>query len=131
MNTNDVEEAFVKGLWEIIPQEGNVDTILRAAQNPYEATPCGDYGAIVKHMLDHGISPEIIARFEKLVGYEVASRICYYLEDPEDAKEYVDEPDKLEWTLFFSKDCEPIDRLSGFQERLMATDPTGREMRPE
>ena len=82
-------------------------------------------------MLENKVSPEIIARFEKLVGFEVASRICYYLEDPEDAREYVDEPDELEWTLYFSRDCKPLERLSGFQERLLGADPTGREMRPE
>ena len=131
MDTEEIRQAFVKGLWNIIPNEEETEAILNASQLPHDRGSCGDYNMLVKQMLDVGISADMIARFEKLVGYEVAAGICYYLEDPDLACEFVEEPDDLEWTLFSSKDCEPIDRLAGLHESLMSADPSGREMRPK
>ena len=59
-----------------------------------------DYGSLVRKMLSAGISSAEIARFAKIVGYQVAFRICYHLGDPNVSYESFDDTvRKFEWDL--------------------------------
>ena len=96
------EEDFVRGVWMTVPSEDDTAWIKRVAALPRTDQPLGDYGALVKRMLECGISEYEIARFAKIVGYETAFGITYLLEDP----------------------------LAGAHELMLSMDPSGREMRP-
>jgi hypothetical protein len=96
--------------------------------------PLGDYGAIVRRMLDAGISAQDIARLSKITGYETAHGILCHLDDPNFSYEgFPEEEQQLYWgglQAFDSETDEPVARLNGLHESLLSMDSSGREMRP-
>jgi len=124
-------QIFVRGVWRIIPSEDDLSWVDRVASSPGDDGPLGDYGAIVRKMLSAGISSADIARFAKIVGYEVAFRLCYHLGDPNASYEgFGDTVPEFEWDLYEVKDGEPQSPISCTHELLLGADPSGREMRP-
>jgi hypothetical protein len=71
------EEAFVRGAWMSIPSEDDVSWLRRIAKLPLTSQPLGDYGALIRRLLECGVSEYEIARFAKIVGYETAFGITY------------------------------------------------------
>lgn len=65
-----------------VPSEDDVSWLRRVAAWPLTREPLGDYGVLVKRMLECGVSEYEIARFAKIVGYETAFNIAYLLDDP-------------------------------------------------
>jgi len=129
----DETDLFLRGLWKSIPDEDDASWVQRVAQLPVTSEPLGDFGEIVREMLQKGVSAAAIARFAKLVGYETAFGICYHLDDPHASYEgFGDKPQEVAWGVFSLDPAtdEPASPLEGLHERLLSSDPTGREMCP-
>src|SRR5262249_53221424 len=122
------------GVWAKIPDETDVSWVGRLAKQPLTGTPCGDFGALVKKMRDAGIKANEIARFAKLIAYQIAFRIMYHLDDPNASYEgFPPEDKRLRWRLYLidPESEETREPLLGLHESLLMMDPTGREMRPK
>ena len=129
----DPTDLFVRGLWKIIPDEKDASWVLRLAGNAPSHGPLGDYGSIVREMLDKGVSPGTIARFARIVGYETAFGICYHLDDPNASYEgFPEVEERISWGLcrIDPDSGEPLEHLDSGHERLLMAAPDGREMRP-
>ena len=131
----DSEDIFLRGIWKLIPDEESTEWVKRVANMPGTNAPLGDFGPIVKDMLDKGVSTEEIARFARIIGYETAFNICYHLEDPNASYEGFDDSEqtRIQWELYKinAETEEPIERLTGLHESLLMMDPSGREMAPK
>ena len=127
------EKIFLRGVWKNIPDEKETDWIERLSKVELTSQPLGDYGAILKDMLNKEIKPETIARLMKIVAYETAFGIMYHLEDPNASYEgFPEEKEKISWGLFIvdNETNEPIEPLYRLHESILSMDPTEREMRP-
>jgi hypothetical protein len=127
------EESFVRSLWLNVPSEDDVSWVRRVAALPLKNEPLGDYGALVKRMLECGLSEYEIARFAKIVGYETAFCIAYMLGDPTAGLPSSSNPENVSWALFQTDETSeaPIAPLCGVHELVLRMDPSGREMRPK
>ena len=124
--------VFVRGVWRIIPSEDDTSWIEKVAREPADDSPCGDYGSLVRKMLNAGLSPEEIARFARIVGYYVAFGMCYHLGDPNASYEdFDDDTPEIEWDLYEVENDKPTTLISCVHEHLLMADPSGREMRPK
>lgn len=130
----DAVEIFVRGIWKRIPEEDDAKWVDNVAKMGRSEEPLGDFGPIVKEMIDRGLSPKTIARFAKIIGYETAFGICSHLEDPISSYEGFPEiaDSKVSWGLFKLDPAtrKPIERMDGAHEILLSMDPTGLEMTP-
>lgn len=127
------EEIFVRGVWAgTIPDTEDTSWVERLAAQEGDDGPLGDYGPLVRRMLDLGLTAHEIARFARIVGYEVAFGICYHLADPIASYERFDDEDEIAWDLYrVDPDTdEPLEQMWGMHEILLTSDPTGQEMRP-
>ena len=99
---------------------------------PRTGQPLGDYGSLVKRMLDCGISEYEIARFAKITSYETAFGLMYLLEDPAAGFADISNPENVSWGLFQTnpETDKPVERLTSMHECILRMDPSGREMRP-
>ncbi len=126
-------DIFLRGIWKIIPDETNLKAIDHLAKLPRTDRPCGDYGEIIRKMLEAGIPAADIARLRTIVGYETAFGMLYHMSDPVASYEGFPpgEPD-LCWKLeaLDGKTEKPVEGLGGAYESLLSRDPSGREMRP-
>ncbi|MGH1502363.1 MAG: hypothetical protein ACRBI6_02295 [Acidimicrobiales bacterium] len=132
MEDQDVVEQFARGIWRsMIPSE-SPDWVLRVAELESTDQPLGDYGALVRRMLSAGLTANEIARFARIIGYEVAFGLTYYLGDPLAAASDDDPMEDVCWDFYrVDPDTdEPLTPLSWAHEVLLGLDPTGREMRP-
>ncbi len=127
-------ELFLRGAWKSIPSEDDVSWVERVAAFEATSQPLGDYGPIVKEMLNKGVSAYSIARFAKIVGYETVFGLCYHLEDPNASYEgFPEKDDEIAWGLFQidPESDEPTEPIRGLHETILSMDPSGREMRPK
>ena len=127
-------EIFVRGVWAgIVPDAQDTSWVERLAAQEGDDRPLGDYGPLVRRMLDAGLTAEEIARFARIVGFEVAFGICYHLTDPVASYESFDDgADEIAWDVYrvdYETDS-PIEPIMGMHEILHTADPTGNEMRP-
>ena len=129
----DPAEIFARGVWKLIPDEDDYSWVQKASEMPGSDESMGDYGPIVKQMLDNGIGPEIIARFAKITAYYAAGGVCYLTEDPHASyMDFPDEEQKLSRLLALIDDNgNTTDYISGIHALLLGMDPSGREMRPK
>jgi hypothetical protein len=130
----DINEFFVRGVWSCIPDQNDCSWIERMAAQKGTDKPLGDFGPIVREMIEKGVSPKTIARFAKIIGYETAFSVCYHLGDPNASYEsYPNAEEGICWSLFRvnSETGEPIEPICGVHELILSLDPDGREMRPE
>lgn len=126
------QQVFVRGLWMTVPSEDDISWVRRIARLPLTGDPLGDYGVLVKRMLECGVSEYEIARFAKIVGYETAFGIAYLLADPAAGFPATSNPEQVSWGLFQIDDDtgQPTRPLAGSHEMMLSMDPSGREMRP-
>ena len=126
------EEIFVRGMWMTVLSEEDVTWVSRMSELPLKNEPLGDYGALIKRMLDCGVSEYEIARFAKIVSYETAFGIAYLLEDPAAGFQATSNPENVSWALYRTDEVtdQPIEPLTGLRELVLGMDPSGREMRP-
>jgi hypothetical protein len=132
----DSTQIFLRGVWKLIPDEDNTDWVDNIANSEGDDGPLGDYGPIIKEMLEKGISKKTIARFAKIVGYETAFGLCYHLGDPNASyQDFPEEENRIAWGLETIDDetGEPLaeeDQITCPHEQMLMMDPSGREMRP-
>lgn len=127
----NVPTIFARGVWRFIPSEDDASWIMAAAGRPANTAPCGDLGALVKRMLSVGLTPKEVARFARIIGYQVAFQICYHLDDPNASYQGFDDvAPEIDWNLFRVEGGKPAGVIAGIHEVLLAADPSGREMRP-
>jgi hypothetical protein len=126
------EEVFVRGVWMNVPSEDDLSWVRRVAELPLTSGPLGDYGALVRRMLECGLSEYEIARFAKIVGYETAFGLAYLLEDPAAGFTATSNPEQISWGLYqIDEDSQqPTEPLVGSHELMLSMDPSGREMKP-
>jgi len=128
------EEIFVRGVWKRITDEEDASWVKNVASTPLKENEAfGDYGPILKEMLDKGISPETIVRFEKIIGYNVAFDLLYLLGDPQASYEDFPDEEQIVWNLRQS-DPEALGNdkdMSCMYELMLSMDPSGRGMRPK
>ena len=120
---------FSLAVWTLIPDEEDLSWIDRARKYPRSNHIGGDKGALVKKMLDHGISKYEVARFAKIVGYNVAQQMCCCLAD----STIIDEdslPERLEWGLYKTENNVPTKRID-LDWELADLDPSRRSMKPK
>lgn len=132
MEDHVVADEFARGLWRsVIPSE-DPGWVTRAAELEPTDEPLGDYGPLVRRMREAGVDAAEIARFARIVGYEVAHSICYYLSDPNAAATEDHSMEGLAWQLYRLDPATdaPVSPIAWVHEILLALDPTGREMRP-
>ena len=124
----------MRGVWAgIIPDTTDTSWVERLAAQEGDTRPLGDYGPLVRRMLEAGLTTEEIARFARIVGYEVAFGFCYHLADPVASYERFDDNQaEIAWELYRvdPETDEPVERMWGMHEILLTADPTGDEMRP-
>lgn len=97
-------------------------------------TPCGDLSDLVNEFLDAGISPKALARYTKLIQYELLFGFSYMLNDPYNELIAADIEMSESWGLFQRKEND-IDAITGDIRAghvpLLGGDPSQREMEPE
>lgn len=127
------EEVFVRGVWRKIPSEDDPSWVARIAGLPATNQPLGDFGVLVRRMLECGVSEHEIARFAKIVGYETAFGISYLLDDPSAGFADTSNPEGVSWKLYQVDEAteQPIRPLIGLYEMMLSRDPSRREMRPK
>ena len=125
------EEVFVRGAWTTIPSEDDSSWVTRIAALPATNQPLGDFGVLVRRMLECGVSEYEIARFAKIIGYETAFGISYLLDDPSAGFTATSNPEGVSWKLYQVDAAteQPIRPLMGLYELMLSRDPSGREMR--
>ena len=130
----DVKASFLRGIWQNVIPRPEREWVERAAAVERTADPLGDFGPLVKKMLDHGMTPEEVARFAQIVGYETAFGLLYHLDDSSASYDAMPNNAAEEhcWQLFSvdPETDEPIESVGGMHESLLSADPSGREMRP-
>ena len=126
------EQMFVHGVWMTVPSEDDISWVRRVAALPLTGRPLGDYGMLVRRMLECGVSEYEIARFAKIVGYETAFGIAYLLDDPAAGFPATLNPEYVSWGLYQVDDAtgQTIGPLVGSHEIMLSMDPSEREMRP-
>jgi len=67
----------LREIWGYIADEGDLSWIDRVAGQAEDSGPLGDYGAIIRRMLELGVSKIDIARFARINGYEAAFGALY------------------------------------------------------
>ncbi len=128
----DPAEVFVRGVWTLIPDTADTSWVDRLATRAGDDRPLGDYGPLVRRFLEAGLSTQEVARFARIVGYEVAFGLCYHLDDPVASYEGFDDESEVAWGLYEidPRSDDVVEPIVCVYERLLSADPTGEEMRP-
>ena len=120
---------FLKGAWEgVVPDNDEwISNVLRRYKDG-EKEPYSGLGRSVKRMIECGVPKKDITEFARCIAAEMIFHIGYLLDD----SSIVDGNDFIDWALVqLDNDGTPIKFISGLHESVLATDPTGREMRPK
>lgn len=129
----DPPRAFIRSVWFNVRSEEDSSWVQEVSRRPLKPGEClGDFGALVKRMLDCGLTEYEIARFAKIVGYDTAAGIMYLLDDPSSGFLELRNPENIKWTLYRTdpQTEAPIEALTALHEYMLEFDPSGREMRP-
>ena len=129
----DIREVFLRGVWNAVIPSSDPEWVERVAALEGDTEPLGDYGPLLKKMLDHGLSPAEVARFAQIIGYGVAFGMLSHIDDNVASYEGLpDARDEYFWQLYAvdPETLEPISTLTSLNESLLTEDPSGREMRP-
>jgi len=137
----DAKGKFMQAIWTLITDEEDGQLIIDTAENYYKGHPrhnlrkgpCDDLGDLLKSFLDAGIPAKSIARYQKIVEFNILSDLLYMIDDPYNAIEAAEHLDESEyWGVFkLDEDGRPIEKLNALHEPIIGYDPTGREMRPK
>ena len=127
---SELFDRFYHGIWKWIPDDEDTSWVERHAHSPHQRTETND---LVKSFLDKGVPPEDIARYAKILSYNMAFDILAYLEDP-----YRDNHGKLNgdlalsWRVAVLRDDQTIEEVFSIDAPLLQEyDPTGRDMEPK
>jgi hypothetical protein len=124
---------FLKQAWALIHQDRSIDWIARSigSSERRPRDPHAGEGHALKRLLADGADPADLTELVRNAQAELLFSFCYLLDDPgmvpPIARDY-------SWGLFLvDEEGEPLVPtvlVSGLYESVLATDPTGREMRP-
>lgn len=125
--------------WTLVRSEDDctwVDELAkeREQENYNHDIPCGDLSDLVNEFLDAGISPKALARYTKLIQYELLFRFSYMLDDPYNELIAANIEMSEHWGLFQREENDidaAIGHMRGLHEPVLGGDPCQREMEPE
>jgi hypothetical protein len=122
---------FLRQAWALIVSDSDHDWMDREIENATKNpnAPFSGVGAALRSLLDSGANRQDLTDVIRGKQAELLFGLCYLLEDPaltEDAVQHVG------WRLVETDEVDqPTQRpITGLQESVLETDPTGREMRP-
>lgn len=122
---------FLRQAWSNIVDDGDITWIDRmiatAERRPQE--PYSGVGQALKRLIAGGAAREDVTEVVRGMQAELLFGFCYLLEDPSFEEEGLAH---IGWRLVEANaDGEPTDRpIRALHESVLATDPAGREMRP-
>ncbi len=127
---SELEDRFYRGIWKWIPDDDDSGWVLRSANSPYQRD---EENELLKLFIESGVPPEKIARYAKLLSYEMAFRILHYLGDPPyDNLGDLNNDEELNWRVaVFRDDAEVEEVFTLDAPSLQEYDPTGRDMEPK
>lgn len=121
---------FLKGAWQRIVRDDDTQWIDDVLQNvPAESNdPYAGAAHAVRQMLDAGVSKLAIAQLVRATQAEFLFDLCYMLDDSSSVD---GNDDYVDWSFVeLDADGNPGRPINGLHESVLATDPTGREVRP-
>ena len=121
---------FLRQAWRRIADERDASwidrSIQRAESHPNE--PYAGVGHALKKLRARGATDEELTDLARGMQARALFSFCYLLDDPGDLE---DEVADMGWTLMQVDDAgNLLATIHGLHESVLATDPTGREMRP-
>ena len=133
MADSNVRELFLRGVWKGVLPRDDAAWVERVGELGGNDGPIGDYGPLVRSMLDSGVSATDIARLAQIVAYEAVFGLLYHLDDPSASYDgFPPEPVERAWSLveIDPETDTPVQPMRSLYEDLLASDPSGQEMRP-
>jgi len=121
---------FLRQAWKLVVPEKDRTWIAQEMQemNMDAQGPGGAIGPALRRLLNQGASEDDLTRVVRVMQWSLLSALCYLLDDPGDVEPEVRD---IAWGLFqVDEEGRPIAAISGLQESLLETEPSGREMRP-
>lgn len=130
--SKEVRENFIKATWTLVQREDDDESINRSANNP-NSTDLWDHNALIAKFIEAGVSPKSIARYTKIMHYQLLFDLLCMFEDSREQciAANIDPPEY--WGLFETDEDDDnavIKHMRGMQEMLLKFDPSQREMRP-
>jgi hypothetical protein len=121
---------FLRQAWKQVLGEGDTEwlsaEIASAEKSP--TAPGAGYGQALHRLVAAGASPADLSSVARHAQWQLLSRLCYLLEDPQIAEP---ELEGVGWVLLEMDAEGNVGRpIGGLHESVLETDPTGREMRP-
>ena len=120
---------FLKGAWEHVVDDEDTDWMDRTVQrtSPESDHPFDDVAHGLRRLLANGADKQDLQRVIRGMQVHLLFGLCYLLDDPGVVEGNV----YKSWRLFEVDEDGAAGRvIGGLHESVLATDPTGREMRP-
>ena len=118
---------FLRETWKLVVAD-NDPTWIHARMSDDPAGPGGEIGPALKRLLATGAEESDLTAVVRVMQWRLLFGFCQLLDDPGALEREVRD---VAWRLFqVDEDDQPTAVLSGLQESVLETDPTGREMRP-
>ncbi len=119
--------VFLRQAWKLVVAERDRSWLSERA-NDDQRGPGGAIGPALKRLLALGASEDDLTAVARVMQWRVLSGLCYLLDDPGDLESEVKD---IAWRLFqVDENDQPIAAISGLNESVLETEPSGKEMRP-
>ncbi len=122
--------VFLRQAWRLIVQEDDsswIDASIDRAKL-HSDEPYAGVGHALRRLRARGATNEELTDVVRGMQAELLHSICYLLEDPGDVEP---EAGDIGWVLAqVDQEGNALGTIGGLHESVLATDPTGREMRP-
>lgn len=120
--------VFLRGAWKNIVQDGDTSWVHRAmASATPSRMPYAGLGRALRRLKQSGAEPKDITEVVRNMQAAFLFSLCYQLSDAR----VVEDNDLVDWGLFLlDQEGRPTHPIIGLHESVLATHPTGREMRP-
>lgn len=117
---------FLRQAWKLVVPEGDRHWI--DAQNGVSLDgPGGAIAPALCRVLAQGVDPADLTTIVRVMQWQLLSGLCYLLDDPGDLEPAVKD---VAWRLFqIDEQDRPIAVMGALHESVLATDPSGNEMR--
>lgn len=119
--------VFLRQAWKLVVAERDRSWLSERA-NDDQRGPGGAIGPALKRLQALGASEDDLTTVVRVMQWRVLSGLCYLLDDPGDLESEVKD---IAWRLFqVDENDQPIAAISGLNESVLETEPSGKEMRP-
>lgn len=119
--------VFLRQAWKLVVAEHDRSWLSERA-NDDQRGPGGAIGPALKRLLALGASEDDLTAVARVMQWRVLSGLCYLVDDPGDLESEVKD---IAWRLFqVDENDQPIAAISGLNESVLETEPSGKEMRP-